>query len=80
MIIEEHDVIKLSNDINYLVVKIVIVDNITYYYLISFDDKQDFKFLYQDGNELVEVTDDKLKKKIALNIAKDILSKDESNN
>ena len=74
MNIEEHDVITLSNNTNYLVVKIVKIDNIEYYYLISIDDQQDLKFLYQDGKELVEVTDEVLKKKIALNIAKDILS------
>ena len=73
MNIEEQDIIKLSNDINYLVVKIVKIKDITYYYLISLDDKNDLKFLYLDGNELVEVLDDKLKQKIALTIAKDIL-------
>ena len=73
MNIEEHDVLKLSNDINYLVVKIVKINDINYYYLISLDNKNDLKFLYLEGNELVEVSDESLKKKIALTIAKDIL-------
>ncbi len=73
MNIEEHDIIKLSNDIDYLVVKIVNINNIDYYYLISLDDKNDIKFLYLDGKELVEVTDEKLKQRIALTIAKDVL-------
>ena len=73
MNIEEHDIIKQSNDIDYLVVKSVNIKNIDYYYLISLDDKNDIKFLYLDGKELVEVTDEKLKQRIALTIAKDVL-------
>lgn len=73
MNIEEHDILKLSNDINYLVVKIVKINDINYYYLISLDNKNDLKFLYLEDNELVEVSDESLKNKIALTIAKDIL-------
>jgi len=73
MNIEEHDILTLSNDVNYLVVKIVKINDINYYYLISLDNKNDLKFLYLEGNELVEVFDESLKKKIALTIAKDIL-------
>ena len=70
MNIEEQDIIKLSDDINYLVVKIVVIDNIKYYYLISIDQNKITKFLYEKENELIEVTDKLIIQKIAFNIAK----------
>lgn len=53
MNIEEKDIIILSDDNHYIVVKKVNIDNINYYYVSDINDKGNIKFLYEDGNELV---------------------------
>ena len=55
MNINEKDIITLSNDIDYIVVKKVYYNNLAYYYIANINDLADVKFLYEDNNELVEI-------------------------
>ena len=55
MNINEKDIIVLSDDNHYSVVKKATIDNINYYYISDINNKENIKFLYEDGNELVEI-------------------------
>jgi len=55
MNIEEKDIIVLSDDNQYVVIKKVNINNINFYYVSDINDKGNIKFLYEDGNELVEI-------------------------
>lgn len=55
MNIDEKDIIVLSDDNHYIVVKKATIDNINYYYISDINNKENIKFLYEDGNELVEI-------------------------
>ena len=55
MNIDEKDIIVLNDDNNYIVVKKATIDNINYYYISDVNNKENIKFLYEDGNELVEI-------------------------
>lgn len=55
MNINEKDIIVLSDDNHYIVVKKATIDNINYYYISDINNKENIKFLYEDGNELVEI-------------------------
>lgn len=55
MNINEKDIIVLSDDNHYIVVKKATIDNINYYYISDINNKENIKFLFEDGNELVEI-------------------------
>ena len=55
MNIDEKDIIVLSDNNNYIVVKKATVNDINYYYISDINNKENIKFLYEDGNELVEI-------------------------
>lgn len=55
MNIDEKDIIVLDDNHHYLVVKKTDYENKIYYYLSDINDKGNIKFLYEDGNELVEI-------------------------
>ena len=55
MNINEKDIIILSDDNQYIVVKKANIDNINYYYISDINNKGNIKFLYEEGNELVEI-------------------------
>ena len=42
----------------FMIVKKIEWDNINYYYLADIDNNKNLKFLYEDGNELVEIEDE----------------------
>lgn len=60
MNIDEKDLIVLDDNHHYLVVKKTDYENKIYYYLSDIDDKGNIKFLYEEGNELVEIDDNNL--------------------
>ena len=55
MNIDEKDIIVLSDGNNYIVVKKATINDINYYYISDVNNKENIKFLYEDGNELVEI-------------------------
>lgn len=55
MNINEKDIIILNDDNHYIVVKKTVLNNINYYYISDINNKENIKFLYEDGNELVEI-------------------------
>lgn len=57
MNINEKDIITLSNDIDYIVVKKINYNNLNYYYVADIKKPEDVKFLCEDNNELVEIED-----------------------
>ena len=59
MDIKENDIIVLDDDNRYIVVKKANYQNKNYYYISNVESWENFKFLYEDGNELVEIEDDK---------------------
>ena len=58
------DTLVLDDDNEYVVVSKANYKDKTYYYIISNNDNSDFKFCYQDNDELVEIEDDKLIKEL----------------
>lgn len=58
MNIDEKDIITLSNDVKYIVVKKTIYNDKFYYYIAEIDNPVEVKFLYEDNNELVEIEDE----------------------
>ena len=55
MNINEKDIIILNDDNHYIVVKKATINDINYYYISDVNNKENIKFLYEDGNELVEI-------------------------
>ena len=64
MNINEKDIIRLDDENNYIVVKKNIYDNVTYYYIANINDMKKTKFLYEEGNELVELEDEQTMEKV----------------
>ena len=58
------DILVLDDDNEYVVVSKALYNDKTYYYIISNNDSSDFKFCYQVNDELIEIEDDKLIKKL----------------
>lgn len=58
MNINEKDIIVLSDDNHYIVVKKIDYENKKYYYISDINNKENMKYLYEDGNELVEIEDE----------------------
>lgn len=59
MNINEKDIIVLSDDNHYIVIKKIDYENKKYYCISDIDNKENLKFLYEQGNELVEIEDEK---------------------
>ena len=72
MNIEEKDVITLSDDKEYLVVRKVTLDNVIYYYVANTKDLLDVKYLYEKGDKLIQIHDDNLLVRVMEEIAKTI--------
>ena len=72
MNIEEKDVITLSDDKEYLVVRKVTLDNVIYYYVANTKDLLDVKYLYEKGDKLIKIHDDNLLVRVMEEIAKTI--------
>ncbi len=58
------DTLILDNDNEYVVVCKTNFKNKIYYYILNNDDNSDFKFCYQENDDLVEIEDDKLIKEL----------------
>ena len=56
--IELTNLVTLDDDNEYVVAAKTVYDNRTYYFFVDINDNSNIKFLYEDGEELVEVTDD----------------------
>lgn len=54
------DTLVLDDDNEYVVVSKANYNDKTYYYIINNNDNSDFKFRYQENDELVEIENDKL--------------------
>ncbi len=55
MIIEESNVLTLSDGNEYVVVLKINKDNLNYFFLIDTNNDSNVKFCYQDNDELVEI-------------------------
>ena len=66
MNIDEKDIIILSDNNHYIVVKKVNLNNINYYYVSDINNKGSIKFLYEDGYELVEIENKELFDKVLI--------------
>lgn len=70
------DTLVLDDDNEYVVVSKTNYNDKSYYYIINNKDNSDFKFCYQDNDELVEIEDDNLIKELIplfFNSVKDVL-------
>lgn len=70
------DTLVLDDDNEYVVVSKTNYNYKSYYYIINNKDNSDFKFCYQENDELVEMEDDKLIKELIplfFNSVKDVL-------
>ena len=72
MNIEEKDVITLSDDKEYLVVRKVTIDNVNYYYVADMENLLDVKYLYENGEKLIQIRDDEVLQKVINEITKTI--------
>ncbi|MBO5096278.1 MAG: hypothetical protein J6B98_05340 [Bacilli bacterium] len=59
MNINEKDIIVLDDNNHYIVVKKIDYNSKKYYYISDINNKENMKYLYEDGNELVEIEDEK---------------------
>lgn len=70
------DILVLDDENEYVVVSKANYNDKIYYYIINNNDNSDFKFCYQENDELVEMEDDKLIKELIplfFNSVKDVL-------
>lgn len=58
MNINEKDIITLSNNVDYIVIKKIKYNDLFYYYISDIKNSGDIKFLYEDKDELVEIEDE----------------------
>lgn len=55
MNINEKDIIVLNDKNSYVIAKKINYNNKNYYFISDINNDQNLKFLYEDGNELVEI-------------------------
>jgi len=74
--IDVRDILKLSDENEYMVVSKTTYNDIVYYYLIDINNNSNLKFCYEERNEekieLVEICDQKIIQKLILLFAKNI--------
>lgn len=58
------DTLVLDDENEYVVVSKANYNDKIYYYIINNNDNSDFKFCYQENDELVEIEEDKLIKEL----------------
>lgn len=71
MDINEKNIIILDDDNQYVVVKKINIENIIYYYIIDINDFTNIKYLYENGNELIEIEDENIIQNLIKTIAKE---------
>ena len=64
MNIEERNIVVLDDDKRYFVLKKINYQNINYYCLSEVGKWENIKYLYETGNQLVEIEDDETFEKI----------------
>lgn len=64
MIINIKDTLTLDDNNEYVVVSKINVDNMNYFYLIDKNNMTSVKFCYQDNDELVELNDKELVRRL----------------
>lgn len=64
MIINIKDTLILDDNNEYVVISKVKYDGKNYYYLLDINNKENFKFCYEDNEELVEIEDKELNTKL----------------
>jgi len=62
--IEERNIVILDDDKSYFVLKKINYENINYYCLSEINKWENIKYLYESGNQLVEIEDDETFEKI----------------
>lgn len=68
MNIEENDIIILDDDNNYVISNISIIDDAKYFIAVDINNTSNIKYLTQEDNEMIEIEDAEIVKKIALNV------------
>ncbi len=79
MNLEEKDIITLSNDKDYRVVRHIILDGVNYYYVANVKDPTEFKFLYEEGENLIQIHDDNQLVKVLSELVKTVDIKELAN-
>ena len=64
MIINIKDTLTLDDNNEYVVISKIYYDNKNYYYLLDKKNNENFKFCYEDNDELVEIDDKELNTKL----------------
>ena len=64
MIINIKDTLTLDDNNEYVVISKIYYDNKNYYYLLDKNNNDNFKFCYEDNDELVEIDDKELTTKL----------------
>ena len=72
MDIDEKDIVTLSDDNEYVVVKKVIVNGLKYYYVANVKDMFEVKYLREEGQKLVQIHDDDELKRVVEEVAKTV--------
>lgn len=78
MNIEIEDILTLDDDKEYIVISKANLENINYYFLIEDSDNPSTMFCYEDNDELIDINDSKLIKKISPYLYKSIRNKIDS--
>lgn len=63
-----YELVKLENDINYLIINEQTIDNVKYLYLVNVNDENDFAIRKEIGNELIGLTEEEFAKVIEYTI------------
>ena len=66
MNLNEKDIIVLDDDKSYIIVKKTELDGINYYFISDINDLNNMKYLFEDGNELVEVDNDEILEQVIM--------------
>lgn len=64
MTINIKDTLTLDDNNEYVVISKINYEGKNYYYLLDKNDKENFKFCYEDNEELVEIEDKELNTKL----------------
>ena len=73
MNLDVKDIVVLEDKKEYVIASKMKYDNKTYYYMADTSNISNFKFCYEDNNELVEVLDKNKLEKLALLFSKKLL-------
>ena len=66
MNLDIRDVVVLEDNNEYVISSKIEYENKIYYYMVDMNNIKNFKFCYEDKDELVEITDEKKKTRLML--------------